>query len=320
MLATAHGDGAVRVWDPALVICHVVLRGHAGEVKCVAWEETGERLLSGGVDKTVRAWALQTGEAAPVDAITAGNCIQVLKGHSDVVTSVMWSPFVENSERSEPPPGGTNFLSGSRDETVKVWGPVAGASGAWRCIATLTGHTAPVRSCAYDAASKFIASCSHDSSVKVWEVQKHQEFTLRHTLEKHQDIVTTIAWQRRAPILATGSDDCTAIIWDAAKGEMIKQIKGHKEPVTALAWCHDENLLAIGCKDKMIRIWHVGKSECIVTLIGHAAAVRSLSWSEDGNKLATVSADPRPLVWLAAEGCYVKQVEAAIFGEELEPE
>ncbi|MGH3659439.1 MAG: WD40 repeat domain-containing protein, partial [Micromonosporaceae bacterium] len=57
-LATAGGDGTVRVWDPRTGEQLLVLRGHKGSVISVAFSPDGSRLASAGADGTVRIWAL----------------------------------------------------------------------------------------------------------------------------------------------------------------------------------------------------------------------------------------------------------------------
>jgi WD40 repeat protein len=60
-------------------------------------------LASGSVDKTVRIWDTSSGE-----------CVHELKGHSDWVQSVCYSP------------DGKTLASGSRDNTVRIWDTSSG--------------------------------------------------------------------------------------------------------------------------------------------------------------------------------------------------
>jgi WD40 repeat protein len=49
-----------------------ILSGHSGRVLCVKTAWHGDRLLSGGADRTVRIWDL---------AGSAGKCLHTLTGH-----------------------------------------------------------------------------------------------------------------------------------------------------------------------------------------------------------------------------------------------
>ncbi len=69
-------------------------------------------MLSGSDDKTLKLW----------DAAT-GALLRTFEGHTDVVTSVAFSP------------DGTRVLSGSGDKTLKLWDAATGA-----LLRTFEGH------------------------------------------------------------------------------------------------------------------------------------------------------------------------------------
>ena len=60
--------------------------------------QDGKTLYSGSRDNTVRVWALPSGE-----------CVDVLKGHSETVTSVAVAP------------DGKTIYSASGDNTIRAW-------------------------------------------------------------------------------------------------------------------------------------------------------------------------------------------------------
>ncbi|MBI1746670.1 MAG: hypothetical protein HYR55_08785 [Acidobacteria bacterium] len=76
---------------------------------------------------------------------------QVLEGHTDRVTSVVWSP------------DSTQLASGSWDRTVRVWAADDG-----RLVRTLTGHTDYVWSVAWWPYGCYLASGSYEGVIRLW--------------------------------------------------------------------------------------------------------------------------------------------------------
>jgi WD40 repeat protein len=63
-------------------------------------------------------------------------------------------------------PDGQRIVSGSNDETLKLWDAQTGQQ-----TLTLTGHTGPVTSVAFSPDGTRIVSGSWDRTVKVWNAQ-----------------------------------------------------------------------------------------------------------------------------------------------------
>ena len=78
--------------------------------------------------------------------------MQTLEGHSDEVSSAQFSP------------DGTNIVSASIDQTVRVWSVATG-----ECVQTLEGHSGTVFSAQFSPDGTNIVSASNDKTVRVWE-------------------------------------------------------------------------------------------------------------------------------------------------------
>ena len=83
--------------------------------------------------------------------VTKFKCLKTLAGHSDWVRSIAYSP------------DGTKFISGSADETVKIWDANTG-----KCLKTLEGHSDNVNSISFSPNGKYIVSASEDETIKIW--------------------------------------------------------------------------------------------------------------------------------------------------------
>ena len=124
---------------------------------------------------------------------TKFQCLQTLEGHSDLVIPVSYSP------------DGTKIISGSADETIKIWDANTGI-----CLKTLSGHTSTVYSLAYSPDGTKIISGSDDATIKIWDANTG---SCLKTLEGHSETVLSVAYSPDGTKIISGSYDTTVKIW-----------------------------------------------------------------------------------------------------------
>ena len=205
-----------------------------------------------------------------------------LGGHEDAVTSVAFSP------------DGTRIVSGSDDETVKVWDAATGEN-----TLTLPGHNEAVSSVAFSTDGTRIASGSDDNTVKVWDAATGEN-TL--TLRGHQGEVVSVAFSPDGTRIVSGGFDKTVKVWDAATGENTLTLRGHEDAVTSVAFSQDGTRIVSGGWDKTVKVWDVATGENTLTLPGHEDPVSSVAFSPDGTRIVSGSLDKTVKVWDAATG------------------
>ena len=131
---------------------------------------------------------------------------QVLfQGHISFVTSAAFSP------------NGTRIVSGSHDNTVRVWDADRGV----QIGSPLQGHTDLVRSVAFSPDGTRIVSGSSDETVRVWDADRGVQ--IGSPLQGHTDLVTSVAFSPDGTRILSGSDVNTVRVWDG--GTEVKIIK-----------------------------------------------------------------------------------------------
>ena len=68
--------------------------------------------------------------------------------------------------------------------------------------------------------------------------------------------MTCIAWSDNGNFIATGSTDCSLIIWDAVSGKQRKTCVGHTGSVQSVCFVTNARILS-GSSDKSVILWDV---------------------------------------------------------------
>lgn len=196
-----------------------------------------------------------------------------LKGHDDhVITCLQFS--------------GNRIVSGSDDNTLKVWSLTTG-----RCVRTLVGHTGGVWSS--QMSGNTIISGSTDRTLKVWDADSG---VCLHTLCGHTSTVRCMHLHGKKVV--SGSRDATLRVWDIEAGQCLHILIGHMAAVRCVQY--DGRLVVSGAYDHMVKVWDPEKEECLYTLEGHTNRVYSLQF--DGVHVVSGSLDTSIRVWEVETG------------------
>lgn len=148
-----------------------LLNGHTDSVRAIAG--SGNVLVSGSYDHTVRVWNISTGENT-----------FVLRGHREKVYSIGYSPELQKA------------ASGSMDFNVRVWCTTTG-----ECLFNLEGHNSLVG--LLEISPNYIISGAADSTLRIWSAETGQCMSV---LSGHQAAISCFHHDPKLNRIVSGSD------------------------------------------------------------------------------------------------------------------
>lgn len=119
----------------------------------------------------------------------------------------------------------------------------------------------------------------------VFVLTRPQPFRKLMSLQGHQAPIHALTWSPDGSRLASGAEDNTVNVWDAASGKLVFTMRGHTDMITSVAWSPDGSKLASASSDGTVRLWNPARGEVIATL-ATGATPNAVSWNPDGFGLA----------------------------------
>jgi len=297
-LVSAHGDGAVLIWNVAERERAANLNEHSGSVRAVAFAPDGRRVASAGEDRTVTVWDAELGRKQAV-----------LTDHQTRVTSLSFS-------------GDRQLASGDQDGNVILWdlakrqarltvkpsAPLAtycvALSPDGRLVATSHGvfNTTDGRALiefypegknwkygnvygvAFSADGRRVATAMSEGWVGLWDVESARPIEIRELANTHQ---ITVAVSPDGKWLVTGEDEGAVRLWSVNPLRDVAVLGRHAARVKAVAFAPDGATVASAGDDKMIALWDVKRRKLRTRIGTHASPVYSVAFSPDGRRLVS---------------------------------
>ncbi len=254
-------------------------------------------------------------------------CLMTLAGHASLVLACTFSP------------DGEKIVSGSADNTVRVWDARTG-----RQLHQFEGHSSFVLACAFSPDGRLVASGSRDATIRIWDIETGQQL---HLLEGHKNDVTCCAFSPDGQLLVTGAgeipgsdkgvqlddvaklqgseigsggerfpgeikwrlnnqpngcQDSTLLVWEVKSGRLIRSIEGHAASIFSCAFSPDGRIVLSGSRDNTLRTWDEKTGKEIHRFQGHTRTVCACGFSPDGRRIVSGSKDKTLRIWEAETG------------------
>ncbi|EJU03857.1 WD40 repeat-like protein [Dacryopinax primogenitus] len=203
------------------------------------WGNPGPVVVSGGCDRDVRVWDVESGE-----------CKHVLGGHSSTIRCLKLL-----HDRSIA-------VTGSRDGTLRVWDVQRGQS-----MHVLAGHQHSVR--CLEVWGNLVVSGSYDCTARLWNVDTGECLQI-YRGHFHQIYAVAFDGER----VVTGSLDSTVRVWTARNAESVQMLTGHTSLVGQLQLTSTH--LATGGSDGRVMLYALPSLAPLHRLLAHDNSVTCL--------------------------------------------
>jgi WD40 repeat protein len=287
----------------------IELKGHTDIVYSAAFSPDGKRIVTGSADKTIRIWNAESGE----ELKRIGKTVMVfgasvnLSGHTDRIYSVTLSP------------DGKKILSGSWDNTTRIWDAETGKE------LKKMKHASSVFSVAFSPDGKKVVTGGRDKIVRIWDAETGKELK---KLEGHTDCVSYVVFSPDGKQVFTWGYDRTTRTWDADTdsanfGMELKKVTEYTgllpfiafspngKKVVMRSFDEDTTATASILDAEVGKEWKEGAVGIYVPtpdgdfraffepkrLEGHTDCICSVAFSSDGKKVLTGSADNTARIW-----------------------
>ncbi len=189
-VAAAGHDWTVALWETGSEQApQALLEGHQNAVQALAADAQGQWLASGGADRTVRLWNLETREPR-----------RTYRNNPDFVSVLSFSP------------DSSLIAAGNLDGSIKLWSTMSG-----RAQRILNNHRSKVTSLAFSPDGNVLASAADDGSVRIRGI-KHTR--LYASLSNIGNGAKTVMFSRDGQTLFTGGEDGTVRLWSLPEARL----------------------------------------------------------------------------------------------------
>lgn len=121
----------------------------------------------------------------------------------------------------------------------------------------------------------------------------------------HNGSVRTLAWSPNGRYIASGGDDETIQVWEAASGQLVSTYHHHSHWIHAVSWSPDGRHIASVSGDKEIHVWDAATGHRHFMCHSSSSLMLAGAWSPQGRRIATGTNDGFVHIWDANNGAEI---------------
>jgi WD40 repeat protein len=259
--------------SPSLARVLGALRAQGGTVQRTAFQAAFAEVLRELRPETVQLTAR---------SLSSVEEVRPFAGHTGVIGCVAFAP------------DGKRAVTGSDDQTVRVWEVASGKE-----MLRLSGHTEEALAVAFAPDGSRIISGGRDRTLRLWDVATGKEL---RRFTGHTERITGVAFAPDGRRLLSASGDGTVRLWDAESGKELHRFTGHTGPVNCVAVAPDGRFALSGSHDGTLRLWDLEQLREARRFEGHNREVYTVAFAPYGRRLLSGGNDRTVRMWDAETG------------------
>ncbi|KAM9789460.1 telomerase protein component 1 [Neosynchiropus ocellatus] len=305
MLCSGSMSGEVRLWSVPTSTCVGCFQAHWGSTEALTFLDDGARLLTAGSDCTLQLWSGGLGRS--VATMKAEEQVQQppRKKRRSVSSEPAALCVAASGDYVAVGYHGKGFRLFSQNSGELVWAP----ENLKPTVFSLLWITVDVE----ETKVELLVTAGADHRLRVWKRDGEAGMSEAGLFTSQVKPIRAMAHSQT--YLATGSDDCSVLLWRLS--EIVTEecsdphdlLNGHSGPVTCLAFSPDGAQLLTGGRDQTLVIWDVSTTPAVLTRALHHAHrdwITGCVWTPDC--VMSSSNDGRILLWNLAEGHQLKEL------------
>ncbi len=274
LLATAHGDGILRVWDLKNAHLLYTQKGHEKAVQCISFSPDGNFLISSSEDGKTIFWEAKTGKkrktledsypsfkhlfnprdksllVARVSDIAQydPNNAQLLGKIKEAHSLFIYAMCLDKN--------GLRLFTGGYDGDIKLW------SSAGKLLRTFPGQRGKIYDLALSKDEQVLVAASADKHLYFYNPANGQLF---RRIMAHETEIRATACASKGKWVASGASNGEVKLWDRNTGKLVHQFSGHEEAISSLAFSPDDQYLISSGEEGSLRVWDVNNRSLHLT-------------------------------------------------------
>ena len=204
-------------------VCEQTITDHSNYITDIIINQEDNKIITSCDDMNLRVF----------DPLQNFKCIQTLKGHTGPIAKISYLTKSKDS---------TKIISGSEDDTIKIWEMKNPSTYEFKCINTLKGHGGTINLFALINNDEGIcegkfASAASDLSIRIWE-PKGDYKTSANIPNSHLAKITGLVVYLNNVYLLSCSEDKTINVFNLRdENKLIIKIKEHSDIINDILLC-----------------------------------------------------------------------------------